>query len=231
MIGGIGRGHLGSAIDNRGLGVDYSTDRNDAQRVASISDVLLITVRPDEIEALLDQIRGDVSNVQRIISFAAAYPRAKIEDALGVKTLRAMTDIQFRQVMFQRDELVRGFMNKLSQTEALETDVERDIDAYTVLIGCLPGIAAWQLAMGKRSWLSDWAKFIEDKMGISREVSMGIILQVEQKGDFDRTVSTVKTRGGVTEAMLDKLSSDANVSFEELFETGVSRIGDIARSL
>src|SRR5262249_18082297 len=70
-------------------GVDATTSNSDAVRDAAI---VVIAVKPQDIDALLDDIGSVVGPEQTVISVAAAIPTARIEAKLaaGVPVVRAM---------------------------------------------------------------------------------------------------------------------------------------------
>jgi len=70
-------------------GVDATTSNGDAVRGAAI---VVIAVKPQDIDALLDDIGSAVAPEQTVISVAAAIPTARIEAKLadGVPVVRAM---------------------------------------------------------------------------------------------------------------------------------------------
>ncbi|HEX6788329.1 MAG TPA: pyrroline-5-carboxylate reductase [Gaiellaceae bacterium] len=70
-------------------GVDATTSNGDAVRDAAI---VVIAVKPQDIDALLDDIGSALAPAQTVISVAAAIPTARIEAKLaeGVPVVRAM---------------------------------------------------------------------------------------------------------------------------------------------
>jgi pyrroline-5-carboxylate reductase len=70
-------------------GVDATTSNGDAVRGAAI---VVIAVKPQDIEALLDDVGSVLAPEQTVISVAAAIPTARIEAKLadGVPVVRAM---------------------------------------------------------------------------------------------------------------------------------------------
>lgn len=54
-----------------------------------------------------------------------------------------MTDIQFEQILAETGG--RHFLSSLSENPLIEVQDEEPVDAHTILVGCLPGVIAWQL--------------------------------------------------------------------------------------
>jgi pyrroline-5-carboxylate reductase len=71
------------------LNVPVSTDNAAAVRGA---DIIFVCVKPQVVQEVIEQIRGNVSKNQLIISVAASVPTSQIEKALGseVPVVRAM---------------------------------------------------------------------------------------------------------------------------------------------
>jgi len=70
------------------LGVSVGTDNLAAVREA---DIILVCVKPQVVQEVMEQIRPNVSRKQLIISVAASVPTSQIEKALGeVAVVRAM---------------------------------------------------------------------------------------------------------------------------------------------
>src|SRR5690348_18323418 len=69
--------------------VSVGTDNRAAVRGA---DVIIIAVKPQNVRELLEEIRGDVTPSQLVISVAASVPTGFIEDLLGkpIPVVRAM---------------------------------------------------------------------------------------------------------------------------------------------
>ena len=69
--------------------ISVGTDNRAALRGA---DVIIIAVKPQNVRELLEEIRGDVTPAQLVISVAASVPTGFIEDLLGkpIPVVRAM---------------------------------------------------------------------------------------------------------------------------------------------
>ena len=236
IIGLIGFGHLGKSIVEHlqpkleGDRLLVSVDRKHNKEIARKSDILFLTVRPTHILKLLDEIRGDIAKGAVIISFMAAVPADFIARGIPNTVIRAMTDIHLRQIISVENETAVSVLSKISKNPLLKTKKEGDIDAFTVLVGCLPGISAWQFVnnLNAEKWLKDYAFFVESKLGVPHTVTLEIIDEVRRKGDFQSTIATVATKGGVTECLLQALTSHGKITFPELFIAGMEKISELA---
>lgn len=228
-IGLIGHGHLGKAVTNTVYGMDVSKGRGKNSELAEESDLLFLTVRPNQVAAVLKEIRGKVKSSATIMSLVGAVPKEWIEKGTGVKVVRGMTDISFQEILSTED---LGVLHELSNNVRTTAD-ERDIDRHTCLVGCLPGVAAWQLQNNAdaETWLSEYIGFVEGRVGTSRKISRAVIDRVRAAGDFENTIQKVATKGGFTEAMLQALARDREISFENLLASGMTRADQIIDTL
>lgn len=228
-IGLIGHGHLGKAITNTIYGMDVSEGRGKNAELVEESDIIFLTVRPGQVAAVLKEIHGKIKDTATIMSLVGAVPKEWIERGTGAKVIRGMTDISFQEVLATKD---LGVLHELSDN-VRTTEDERDVDRHTCLVGCLPGIAAWQFQNNRdaETWLSEYLGFVEGKIGTSRKIGRGIIDRVRANGDFAGTIQKVATKGGFTEAMLQALDRHAEISFEELLSSGMTRADEIIAAL
>ena len=235
----IGNGHFGGALSQRihvtsihSLAV--ANDMSETHRLASEAEILLLGRKPNQVGTVLREIK-DSLNQCLIISFAAAVPREWMQAIVGnnARVVRAMTDIDFMQVMSQRDEESTKLLAPFSTHQLIQANSDEDIDAMTTLIGCLPGLAAWQyLSRPNKAelWLMEWSKIANDKIGIPEVVCEAIQEKVLKKKDFAQQIRTVATPGGVTDAMIMEMNRGM-YHHEHVFNSGMSRIKNIAESL
>ena len=82
-IGLIGYGHLGHAVADRikeksEVRLMIADDRSKNIEVATQSDVLILTVRPTQIEGVMDEIRQRLKANVVVLSFAAFFFSSRI---------------------------------------------------------------------------------------------------------------------------------------------------------
>ena len=116
---------------------------------AADADVLLLAPKPQDMDALLEQIAGRVRDTQTVVSMAAGVPTRAIEDALGgaVPVVRVMSNVPVL-VDEAMSALARGRHADdahLGTAEALLSHVgkvvrlsEEHLDAVTALSGSGP---------------------------------------------------------------------------------------------
>ena len=238
-VGLIGYGHLGKALtkqikDKTNIDVNVSEGKECNYETASNADVLILTVRPHQVAEVMREIRGALKENAIIISFAAAVPKAHIRQEVSSIVIRAMTDIEFEQIIAESHKDTDSILDAISANRLIQTTEEEKIDAFTVLIGCLPGVAAWQFANNTNdewNWLAKYIQFIENEIGVSKSVSKEICIDVWKNGSFTKKVKSVATKDGVTEALIEALEENSEISFAELLTKGMNRIDKIQRGL
>jgi len=234
-IGIIGYGKLGHVIAERSeeLGYKVLTSDDDKQNaeLAHNSGILTLCVKPNKASEIANQIRGSIDKTN-IVSFMAAIPAAKLEQEFGVRVERAMTNLGLDSISCTNgNPNITEFCRRLSRGKMESVSEEAKIDLFTIGIGCLPGIAAWFFEnhqMKADQWLNKWADFLYSKLGIDREIFAKIIKGVKENGNYAETVQRVKTPGGITQAMLEKLEENPNISFEEILSAATTRTKEIA---
>jgi len=237
-LGRIGHGHFGTALEKHMHGItshqlDIAHSREESPIIASNNSDLVMMVKPDHVGAALRQIRDSLED-SLIISFSAAVPTDWMQSIVGDKAqvVRAMADIDFKQIMCQDDNRSAKILSGLSEYPLIQSSNERDLDAMTALIGCLPGIAAWIFknhATDADRWLEIWTAMTNETLGIPHEVTRSIISKAMKDGNFDKKIAAVATPGGITAAIVEGLNQGER-SHQILYQRGMDRIDAIARS-
>ena len=77
------------------LASTYGVQSGVDSAAAADADVLLLAPKPQDMDALLEQIAGRVRDTQTVVSMAAGVPTRAIEDALGgaVPVVRVMSNV------------------------------------------------------------------------------------------------------------------------------------------
>ncbi|MCX5704298.1 MAG: pyrroline-5-carboxylate reductase, partial [Candidatus Omnitrophica bacterium] len=227
-IGIIGCGNMGSAImsQNRGmLAFDEDIKKMKAAkkcykaRVAfdipdliKKSNVVILAVKPQDIDFVLEEIRS-VYQKELIISIAAGITTKYIEDKIsGVKVIRVMPNIA-AQVKSSISAMCKGRFARNSDliiAEAIFKRIgkvvrvkENNIDAFTAIAGSGPAYFFYFIEA-----LSDAGKrlgFQERQMAdFVIEVAKGSVkLLVECKLSAKELREKVTSKGGTTEAALN----------------------------
>jgi len=157
-------------------GVDATTVNADAVRGAGI---VVIAVKPQDIDALLDDIGDVVTPAQTVLTVAAAIPTARIEARLpeGVPVVRAMPNAPstvhegmagIAAGAHAQDEHLAAAEEVLSHLGRVVRVPEQAMDAVTAVSGSGPAyLALLAEAMIEAGIL----------LGLSREVSTTLVVQ------------------------------------------------------
>ena len=237
-IGLIGNGHLGQAFAKRLAETNFEADlfvsegRGKNAELAARSNVLVLGVRPLQLAEVIREIRGHLKG--GVLAFTAATPQSALEESLDHAGVRAMTDIEFEQVLAQPDDRVHGLLTALSQNPLIEVADEEVVDAHTIFVGCLPGVIAWQLLNnreGAAAWLQNYFLFIQAKLGIPDTVLQKILYQGLMDKDPAATVKRIATPGGITEALLQQLGQNPESTLQELYAAGWARTARVREAV
>jgi len=269
IVGIIGFGNMGSAIHERvkdfgvlkvfdkevskisGLGRENIADST--KDLADKSDMIILAVKPQDFEGVLNEIKGVVKG-KLIISIAAGIPTAYIEKVLGdARVIRVMPnmpakigqgmsclckgafagkgDLEFTQRMFR----------ELGETLIIE---EAMMAAATAISGSGPGFF-YDLISDKPS--NEWSKYAKNffipelkkaacALGFSDEqahllsatTSHGSLSLLEITGLSPQVLcSQVVSKGGTTEAGLEVLHKGG--SLEEAVLAAYKRAAELSR--
>lgn len=237
-IGLIGNGHLGQAFAKRLIetgfeaGLLISEGRGKNAKLAAESDIVVLGVRPLQLAEVVREIRGHVKG--SLIAFTAATPQAALEESLDHAVVRAMTDIEFEQILAQPDDRAHGLLTALSQNPLIEVADEEVVDAHTIFVGCLPGVIAWQLLNNREGavqWLQHYFIFIQAKLGIPESVLEKILYQGLMDKDPASTVKRIATPGGITESLLQQLGQNPESTLQELYAAGWARTARVREAV
>lgn len=242
-IGIIGYGHLGKSIERaliqKGIQVRSSNGPRENRatqnaEIAKWADLLLLTVRPTQIDEVIAQIYGKIKDNAEVISLAAAYPQRDLETKLQAPVARAMLDIEgMGSILYQGDEEQLELMNRLSLYPTVIAKREQEVDDYTVGEACLPGKAAWHFAENRgnaEAWLQGYLDFLEKEKGLDRRVTQGIVDAVRQEGNYSEKLKTVATGKGITATMIGRLKEGERL-YQEIYGAGQRRIAEMVEEL
>jgi pyrroline-5-carboxylate reductase len=181
-------------------GVDATTSNTDAVSGAAI---VVVTVKPQDIDALLAQIKDAITTEQTVISAAAAIPTAHIEARLpaGVPVVRAMPNAPstvhegmagIAAGAHAGDEHLAAAEEVLTHLGRVVRVPESQMDAVTAISGSGPAYFALVAeAMIEAGLL----------LGISREISTQLVVQTmlgTAKQLRDEKMHPVELRESVT---------------------------------
>ncbi len=236
------QGHMGKAVSRRfrevqrrGLLKDWNlleSVGHDNRSIAEKADLLVLSVRPGQVEEALKGLEGATSKHAELLSFAGVVPLEFLQARFGGSVSRAMADLNFEQAIHCG---VGGsglaFVEALSEDDYLETDDELAVDEHTTLVACNPGISAWQFLHNDEraeAWLRAHNELTNSVLGVSRSAMERLQARVRSEGNFANKIQEVATAGGVTEAMVKALEASAgDITICELFGKGMERIADV----
>lgn len=241
-IGLIGNGHLGQAFTKRFADTNFNADlaisagRGENAKLAAESDLVVLTVRPLQLAEVVREIRGHLKG--GVLTFTAATPQLALEESLNHPVVRAMTDIDFEQILAQPDEKTRGFLTALSQNPLIEDAGEELVDTHTLFVGCLPGVIAWQRLHNREhavEWLHNYFLFIQARLSVPETVLEKLLYQGLMDKDPAATIERISKPGAITEALLQQLGQKPESTLEEFCAAGWARThqvrGEVAQSL
>lgn len=180
------------------LGVNTS---NSNKEVVRFSDVVLLCVKPQDIDAVLDEIKGDIKN-KIVISIAAGVTLKRLESKIKGKVVRVMPNTPClvgemaagfapgKNVSEKDLEIVRKILN--TGGIAIQVD-EKDLDAITGLSGSGPAFVAY---------LIDAFSKAGEKEGLERDVAYKLAVQT-----FLGTSKLLKETGISPKELIDMVSS------------------------
>ena len=233
-IGFIGGGNMGAAIISRAckqfkilvcekdkkraafLKRKFKVVNKDLASMVNASDVIVLAVKPQDFDGVLDQIKGAISSRQVVISIAAGITSAFIEKKLGgkVRVIRTMPNMPAQvgegitavaKGKYAKNTdvaLARKIFNCVGATVIVQ---EKMIDAVTAVSGSGPAYVFY---------------FVEcllnaaQSLGFSKDVSKDLVMATllgsahlldQQKEDAASLRAKVTSKGGTTQAAMDVL--------------------------
>ena len=266
-IGFIGCGKMASAIIKGIIKTDYISSENviaskfspdnlenvskqlgikitlDNKEVANFGDIIFITVKPNQVEGVLKEIKDFITPEKLIISVAAGVKTSFIEALLpeGIKIVRVMPNtpvlvnegmagiVVNSRVSTKDLEEVQAIFNSIGKSVIVD---ESQMDIVTAISGSGPAFfykvindiarAGEKLGLDyeKALLLSIQTALGSAKMALNREISM------------EELISNVATKGGCTRVGVDVMEgANEGVKTDELFYEVIKSTADKARSL
>lgn len=207
--------------------------------VAEASDIIVIAVKPQDIEAVLSNISEVLNNKKLIISVAAGVRIKKIVSIIGcdVPVVRIMPNMPalinkgFCAVSFSKDvpkNMVKYTMDIFGSIgDAVEVN-EKDLDVITAISGSGPAYFFYLIELliknGIRLGLRDE---IARKAAIKTAVG-SIELLIKQGEDPSSLRAKVTSKGGTTEAAFRVFKKDG---LEKIIQKGIKAARDKSKEL
>ena len=262
-VGIIGVGRVGSALV-RGflnakmtkkslLASDYDKEKlkllckdtgikmaSDNIELANKSEIVIIAVKPKDLEKVLDEIFGNVGE-KLVVSTAAGVPIAVFERKLkGAKVVRIMPNIACSvgegAIAFSAGSRVRRKdlrrVNELLDKLGISLELpENKLDAVTGLSGSGPAFYSFVIkAMALAGMEEGLPDDVALKLAVQTAKGVGKLL-FETGMDPEELVRMVRSPGGTTEAGLKKLEERAVTgAFKEAVHAAVKRAKELKKS-
>lgn len=246
-FGFIGTGHLGSmlvrkfvqteAVDSgdilasnrtpekaellaQATNIRISTNRT----VAELSDVIFICVRPLEVADVLKELEFLLTPEKLLISVAGDVSLKALRELCSSRVVRAfpsMTSERLKGVTLlafgdNATAADRHLTSQLFRTIGEVAHVEEtDFEVLADLTSCAPGYFA---ALLREFVLAAKCRGIEEELAerLVKETFLGTALLLEDES-FQGLITSVATKGGITEAGVKVIREDAPAMFDRLF--------------
>ena len=241
----IGSGHMGTALLEGFVKSRIAKSRiamSDGPktnvRVAASADVIFLAVKPGVVNDVLSEIK-QVSHGKLIVSLAAGVTIASMKKSTSAHVARMMPNIPVAVnegaigifaggLPASEKKALRALLDKLGIV--IEVKKESDLDTLTLIAGCGPGIVAYLVAtlageankLGLTSFESEMLAF---------QTFKGTLAYMEKtKTPAETMMRSVATKGGVTEAILARLTKEgARKAFARAIGEGGSRLRKIKK--
>ncbi len=219
-VGVIGaQGHFGQSLCRRLEGAAKilpSTDKTSNKEIAKKSDVVVIAVRPDQVEGVLQEIATHLKLDACVVSFAARYPLSSIEKIVQKPSARGMGDPDGNLLAYfcGKGISMQGIESSLpglSRTKPLELRSDAEVNIYSVLLS--HSLAVIQLEKLNRIDNADeHFEFLAREFSkFGREVRVEEFREYEFENIPEDALKEFATPGGITAKILVELQNpDAN---------------------
>lgn len=199
--------------------------------VCADSDVIILTIKPDNVSILSSFKFTDKS---KIISCIAGYDTARLFQITGQNITRIMTSSPMTIeagkgvcAVYKGDSIVENLLSDLELT-IYRLSSEDLFHQFTSAV-CLPG-AFLQLELDKRAY-SDYqfvAEYYNEFEIIGQLIAWAHMVTPQNLSAVDKElyISKMATKGGITEAMIDALKNRATLS--DAFKCAVHRSIEIS---
>jgi cysteine synthase len=214
-----GQGKFGRALNERLAEKGTSTIRATANRdhskeVASVSDLVIVAVQPQNVESLLVKISPRLLPDAQIVSFAAGYRLEAISRITMRAAARGMADpwwnvsAAVRGPGFSDENFHRVFCG-LTRKPTIELSNEADLDDFTFAISYAFVV---QLPCCKLNDREEHLKFISERFGLEEMRSF------LHYGSSSEMLQLAATKGGVSEAIIKAIRDEPDIKPARLYD-------------
>lgn len=190
----------------RRLGIPVLTDNN---ALVMDSDIIFIATKPNYVENILEEIKGEITDNKLIVSIAAGVSTEKINKIIGQKrVIRVMpnTPALVGQGMsgvckgeFATEEDAEFVMNLLSSIGKCIEVEENQIDIVTAISGSGPAFFYKVIEDMARAGEKLGLEY-EKSLMLATQTALGSAVMVENRGEtsVQTLIDNVATKGGCT---------------------------------
>ncbi len=206
------QGHLGHLLVDRlneinpgGAKITPVTKRAENKEAAFRSDLVVLTVRPDQVHATLFGIRQSIAPPAQVLSFAAGVPLEDISGAVRRPAARMMTDPWWNTSAFVlgdqfSKEGYEFLFNNLTRMKSIQLKDDASIDRYTLLL-CQVFVALLLDRMGELKFVDRHLQFVAAQKEFKCDSAE--FKKFVTGPDPAEALRTLATPGGVTERFLN----------------------------
>jgi competence protein ComER len=216
------------------LGIRPASNRD----VAELSDVVFICVRPMEVRDVLSDLAYLLNSQKLVVSVAGDVSLEKLQSlcqarlarafpSMASEKLQGVTLLAFAENATAEDrQLVAGLFNALGQAVEVE---EKDFAVLADLTSCAPGYFA---ALMREFVLAAERMDINSELAerLVKQTLLGTALLMEDES-FEGLIESVATKGGITEAGVKVIQSEAPGMFDRLFQATEDRHEQVKKKI
>ena len=233
------------ASDRNGKSLNYARSKfkikttKDNREAARNSDVIFLCVKPQDIDAVLHEIKNEIKN-QLVVSIAAGIRIGHIESILGKKKIiRVMPNINclvgemaagFAAGKYTKKEDIK-FVEKILGASGLVVFVkENQLDALSTINGCGPAFFAYFIKhMAEAAAKNGLPKETALKLAAKTLQGTGKLL-LEKNLQPDDLIKMVASKKGVTLAGLKVLENNkVNNILEKMIDAAYKRSKELGK--
>lgn len=206
--------------------------------VAELSDVIFICVRPLEVRDVLSDVAYLLNSGKLLISVAGDVSLEKLQGLCPARLARAFPSMASQKLQgvtllafgdnatLEDRRLINGLFHAIGQAEQVE---EKDFAVLADLTSSGPGYFA---ALMREFVLAAERKDISPELAerLVKQTLLGTALLLEEES-FAGLITSVATKGGITEAGVKVIQRDSPGMFDQLFQATEARHEQVKKKI
>jgi len=232
------QGKFGGALKDRllaGSEKKFNTlatvDKLHNREVVENSDLIVVSVQPNNTEQLLREITPVLKKDAQIVSFAGFYPLSSIHEITGRPAARGMADPWWKISAavatpdFSKENFER-FFGGLTVHPTLSVETDKQVDEFTATMSYM----FVTLLMKKLKTIKEPDRRLEaisPLLGIKPEEAEDLC----PPGNPEEMLKLMQTKGGITEHIVAQIQANPDITPDELLESAFEKIYSMASSL